>query len=108
MRFPTLRALLRTPLMLLDLNRQFFQVYLLEHLGGPTDLLTLVGADHFFFLEDGGLAQWRRFTLAFLGFHLQGVEEYAQYLTEEFVEGEAPGLSPRDSYTSLVWGVYEG
>lgn len=86
----------------------FEPVYLLEHLGGPTELLTLVGADHFFFQEEGGLAQWRRFSLAFLGLHLQGVAEYAQYLTEEFVEQVAPGLSPNDSYETLVWGPYEG
>lgn len=86
----------------------FEPVYLLEHLGGPTNLLTLVGADHFFFQEEGGLAQMRRFALAFLGLHVQGVEEYAQYLTEEFVEQVAPGLSPADSYQTLVWGPLEG
>jgi predicted dienelactone hydrolase len=86
----------------------FEDLYLWEHLGGPTDLITFVGADHYFPFAEGGASQVKRFVLAFLGLHLQGVAEYAQYLTKEFVEQVAPGLSPNDSYSDIVWGAYEG
>jgi predicted dienelactone hydrolase len=77
---------------------------LFEHY--PNDeLITFVGADHLMIYEPDAVQQMRRFAVAFFGYHLTGRSEFAQYLTEEFVEQVAPSLGATDSFETLVWGI---
>jgi hypothetical protein len=54
------------------------------------------------------VTQMQRFATAFFGYHLAGDDGYAGFLTEGFVEQEAPGLGDADSFETLVWGVAGG
>ena len=71
------------------------------------ELITFVGADHLMIFEPDAVAQIGRFAVAFFGYHLAGRDDFAPYLTEEFVEQVAPGLGASDSFTTLVWGLVE-
>jgi predicted dienelactone hydrolase len=69
------------------------------------ELITFVGAGHFMIDYPDALSQVRRFAVAFFGHHLAEEEGYARFLTEDFVEQEAPGLGETDSFETLVWGI---
>ena len=71
------------------------------------DLITFMGADHLMIFQADAVSQMGRFAVAFFGYYLAGREDFAPYLTKEFVEDVAPSLGPRDSFTTLVWGVAE-
>jgi hypothetical protein len=71
------------------------------------DLITFMGADHRMIFESDAVSQIGRFAVAFFGYHLAGRDDYARYLTKDFVENVAPGLGATDSFTTLVWGVAE-
>jgi predicted dienelactone hydrolase len=70
------------------------------------ELITFMGADHLMIFEPDAVGQMGRFAVAFFGYHLAGREDFAPYLTKEFVEQVAPGLGATDSYP-LVWGLAE-
>ncbi len=59
-----------------------------EHLGSPERyLLTLPGASHTAVMELGSAKTLlRQMAVAFFGYYLQGREDYAQYLTADYVE----------------------
>lgn len=67
------------------------------------DLITVVGAHHLMVFEPDAVDQMRRFAVAFFGYRLAGRDEYARFLTEHFVEEEAPRLGPTDSFETLIW-----
>jgi predicted dienelactone hydrolase len=72
-------------------------VFMAEHLGSEdVALLTAVGVGHMIGAEEL-LAPFRHFTTAFFGTYLQEQEDYADYLTEAYV----------DSVEGLAWGVVE-
>ncbi|MBZ0274520.1 MAG: hypothetical protein K8I60_00160 [Anaerolineae bacterium] len=64
-------------------------LYIYERLGSPDKaLLEVLGLKH----TDGfgdrtARSVYRQFAVAFFGYHLQGQEEYAEYLTVDFVAG---------------------
>ena len=62
-------------------------------------LLTLLGHSHQIMHESptGASYVWH-FTTAFMGYYLQGQEDYAEYLTADYVE----------QFADIVWGLYEG
>ena len=70
------------------------------------ELITFMGADHMMPFDPDVRIQMGRFAVAFFGYHLAGREDFAPYLTKEFVEQVAPGLGAADSY-ALVWGLAE-
>ena len=74
--------------------------FIYEHLGSEDRyLISLIGADHQTPFGDSGVqATFYHFTMAFFGYYLQGQEDYADYLTEEYVAG----------FDDVAWGVYEG
>ncbi|MFC1961417.1 alpha/beta hydrolase family protein [Chloroflexota bacterium] len=73
-------------------------VFIVENIGSDqADLLTLVDTDHMFLFRSNLNSFWKQFSTAFFGQHLQGQENYAEYLTEEYVE----------QFEGLAWGVYE-
>ena len=61
-------------------------------------LLSFIGDDHYFIGKAQNTRPAFHFLLAFFGYHLQGEDDYARYLTPEFVE----------QIDHLAWGVYEG
>jgi predicted dienelactone hydrolase len=63
-------------------------------------LLSLVDHTHFALDTAAGELYFKHFSTAFFGYYLQGREDYADYLTADYVET----LDVDD----LVWGVYEG
>lgn len=67
-------------------------------------LITFMGAGHMMIFQEDAVSQMGRFAAAFFGYHLAGRDDFAPYLTEEFVEDVAPGLGPSDSFTTLRWG----
>ena len=71
-----------------------------EHLGSKDRyLLSVVGANHFFPLNLKVQRAMTHFAVAYFGYYLQGKQEYATYLTEDYVKS----LS---GYDNLVWGIY--
>lgn len=72
---------------------------------GLAEAITFVGADHSLIFDDDAVAQIRRFALAFLSYHLKGVEGFAQYLTEDFVNNVAPSLGVVETFDTLAWGA---
>lgn len=72
-------------------------VYMYTHLGAEErHLLTFLRYD--FYYREPELRVWiNHFATVFFGYYLQGQEDYAQYLTAEYVEG----------FEDLAWGAYE-
>jgi hypothetical protein len=79
---------------------------LFNHYPGA-DLITFFGAHHLMVYEPDAVDQMRRFAVAFFGYRLAGRDDYARFLTEQYVEEEAPRLGPTDSFETLIWGVPE-
>ncbi len=74
-------------------------VFMYTNLGSEErHLLSFVGDDHLFIGRAQNTRPAFHFIMAFFGYHLQGEEDYARYLTPEFVE----------QVDHLAWGVYEG
>jgi predicted dienelactone hydrolase len=74
------------------------------HLGSADKyLLTIISGDHFTFSNARYTPVSIHFTAAFFGLYLQGQEDYAQYLTAEYVDELESQVD-----LGLVWGVYEG
>ncbi|GIK64870.1 MAG: hypothetical protein BroJett018_26640 [Chloroflexota bacterium] len=74
------------------------QVFLFEHLGSADkSLITWIEVGHQLPAVPESMAlQVKHFLVAFFGYHLQGREEYAEFLTEDYV----------NSIEGLHWGVY--
>jgi predicted dienelactone hydrolase len=69
-------------------------------------MITFTGTGHNMIFDPDAQIQFKRFALAFFGYHLAGIDEYAPALTPEFVERQAAYLEPHPSYETLVWGVH--
>ena len=73
--------------------------YLKEHLGTDVgSMISFVGESHDMAFEARPAEGMKHFAVAFFGYHLQGLEELAQYFSEDFVA----------QHDDLAWGVYEG
>jgi len=70
-------------------------------------MITFTDAGHMMIFDPDAQIQFKRFALAFFGYHLAGIDQYAPALTSEFVERQAPYLEPHSSYETLIWGVNE-
>ncbi len=68
-------------------------------------MITLTDIGHSMIFDPDAQIQFKRFSLAFFGYHLAGTAEYGPALTEEFVENQAPYLEPHASYQTLTWGT---
>jgi predicted dienelactone hydrolase len=77
-----------------DVNVYAFETgFLQEHLGSPTDLITVVGGDHFSAILDlYTLARFRLFATAFFDLHLKGDTGNAGFFTQQFIEDDLPAL----------------
>jgi predicted dienelactone hydrolase len=74
------------------------------HLGSADNyLLTIIGGDHFTYKTPRYTDVSNHFATAFFGRYLQGQEDYAQYLTTEYVDDLESQVG-----LGLVWGVYQG
>lgn len=74
-------------------------VFVYEHWGGDERfLISIMGADHLFGYGSSSLyaSVVEHFATAFFGYYLQGHEDYAQYLTEAYI----------NSIDRLAWGPY--
>jgi predicted dienelactone hydrolase len=72
--------------------------FMYTHLGAQERfLLTFVGDDHLFIGSPKNMQPAFHFSMAFFGYYLQEHEDYAEYLTEDFVE----------QFEYLAWGSYE-
>ncbi|MBN1201342.1 MAG: prolyl oligopeptidase family serine peptidase [Anaerolineae bacterium] len=74
-------------------------VFIHEHLGATDNyLLSLIGVDHLQPGEDKNVqAIYNHFTTAFFGYYLQGHEDYADFLTAEYV----------GQFEDLAWSAVE-
>ena len=70
-------------------------------------MITFTETGHNMIFDPDAQIQFKRFALAFFGYHLAGIDEYAPALTPEFVERQAPYLEPHPSYETLIWGTNE-
>ncbi len=69
-----------------------------EHVGTPDKvMISFVGQGHMMVLDPQQVARMAHFATAFLGFHLQGREDYASYFSRDFVI----------QYKDLAWGKYQ-
>ncbi len=68
-----------------------------EHLGSADKtFISILNRDHLAVIyEPDMLIRLRHFAIAFFGYHLQGKQGYAQYFSEEFVNG----------LDGMLWGV---
>jgi predicted dienelactone hydrolase len=74
-------------------------VYIYEHLGTPERyLISFVDQGHFMVDDREQVNRMNHFVTAFLGYHLQGREDFAEYFSEDYVA----------KYDDLAWGVYHG
>lgn len=74
-------------------------VFMYEHLGSEERyLLSLIDQGHLVGADPLFVDYFKHFSVAFFGFYLQGVEDYADYLTEPYIAG----------FDDLAWGAYEG
>ncbi len=73
-------------------------VFMFNHLGSQdTYLISFIGDHHTFgYGADSANPRIEHFMTAYFGYYLQGREDYAQYLTEDFVNG----------IEGLAWGPY--
>jgi predicted dienelactone hydrolase len=72
--------------------------FIFENLGAPEKgMVSFIGKEHMMVFEPETVKKLQHFAVAFLGYHLQGLEEYQQYFSEEFVS----------QFPDLAWGVYE-
>ena len=73
--------------------------YVYEHLvNSDRALISFIGKDHMMVEDEEVIRRIDHFAVAFLGYYLQGREDYAKYFSEEFVAHQ----------DGLAWGVYEG
>jgi len=72
--------------------------YIYEHLGTPERyLISFVDQGHFMVDDPEQVKRLNHFVTAFLGHHLKGREDFAEYFSEDYVA----------QYDDLAWGVYE-
>ncbi|MBL8164050.1 MAG: hypothetical protein JNJ61_18825 [Anaerolineae bacterium] len=62
-------------------------------------LLTLVNEDHYFPIDPVMQPVLAHFAVAYFGYYLQGKEDYARYLSADYI-------TSLTEYDNLVWGVY--
>jgi predicted dienelactone hydrolase len=79
-----------------DYNREAVAIFKQIGTSNKT-LISFIGEDHGMLFNDEPYLKMKHFVTAFLGYHLQGREDYADYFSEKFV-------SKRDG---LAWGIYE-
>jgi hypothetical protein len=69
-----------------------------EHLGtSKKSMISFIDKGHTMLLCDEQLSIMQHFSVAFLGYYLQGKDDYAKYFFEEFVAQS----------DDLAWGVYK-
>jgi len=76
-----------------EITRLYTQLGTADHY-----LISFIGYSHHAEKIPQGEAYYQHFSTAFFGYYLQGREDYAEYLTADFV----------DSFHDLAWGIYEG
>ena len=64
---------------------------------GDHYLITLIDYGHHYTITGRPGDYYKHFSAAFFGYHLQRQEEYAEYLTEEYVA----------QFEDLAWGIYD-
>lgn len=73
-------------------------VYIYEHLGTPERyLISFIDQGHFMVNDREQVKRIKHFVTAFLGYHLKGREDFADFFSEDYVA----------QYDDLAWGVYE-
>jgi predicted dienelactone hydrolase len=72
--------------------------FIFENLGAPEKgMVSFIGRDHFMIMDPKVEAKIRHLTVAFLGYHLQGREDYQQHFSQDFIS----------QFDDLAWGFYE-
>jgi len=73
-----------------------------EHMSAADHyLLTLVGEDHYFPISPAIQSVLAHFAVAYFGYYLQGKQDYASYLSADYINSLT-------GYDNLVWGAYSG
>jgi predicted dienelactone hydrolase len=76
-----------------EITRLYTQLGTADHY-----LISFIGYSHHTEKIPQGEAYYQHFSTAFFGYYLQGQEDYAKYLTADYVK----------SFHDLAWGIYEG
>lgn len=72
--------------------------FIYENLGASEKgMISFIGKEHMMVMEPETVKKLQHFAVAFLGYHLQGREDYQHYFSDEFVS----------QFPDLAWGVYE-
>jgi predicted dienelactone hydrolase len=95
-----------------DINVYSFETaFFFEHLGSPTELITLMGADHIEpVYQQDAIEHLRLFSTAFFDDYLNGSSLSAGLITEEYVEDILPGADlgiELSSFDGLRWGYVD-
>lgn len=71
--------------------------YIFEHLGTPDrTMISFINQGHMMIYDEAQVSVMKHFATAFLGYHLQGLDDYAAYFSADFVA----------QYRDLFPGVY--
>jgi len=82
-----------------DCNYNHEAVYIFERIGtADKRLISFVGEDHYMVYDPQMVSRMAHFAVAFFGYQLQGREELAWYLAQDFIA----------LHEDLAWGAYEG
>lgn len=72
--------------------------FILENLGAAEKgMVSFIGKDHFMIMDPEVAAKIRHLAVAFLGYHLQGREDYQQYFSQDFIS----------QFDDLAWGFFQ-
>lgn len=74
-------------------------VLIFKHLGvADKRLISFIGPGHMMIFDEEMVARMAHFAVAFFGYYLQGRQDFAQYMSEDFVA----------QHVDLAWGEYIG
>jgi predicted dienelactone hydrolase len=77
---------------------QFEAAYIYNHIKIPEKyLVTFTNRSHMMVLNTEAAARMKHFATAFFGYYLQGREDYAKYISRDFVM----------QFVDLAWGIYK-
>lgn len=73
--------------------------FIFDNLGGPSkSMISFTNQGHMMVFDPEPMDRMQHFATAYFGYYLQGRQDYAEYISEEYVS----------QFDDLVWGLYPG